>query len=186
MTVLELAALIGILLFLITIVATILNNASDLHVRTPWFEITLYIKSRLNKHPRPLVLSSFDKISDRKSSFMYHFFVNFIGVTLFIVSFFFASYLFFLLDIKISRSDQEAIWVCLQLILLFPLMIEKQHYKLEVPILNSILTVYIGWFFWWIFLKSNNITQLYDVLFTTFIFIFYCTLCSWISYKQKE
>ncbi len=54
MTFLELAALIGILLFLIIILATILNNASDLHVRTPWFEITLYIQSRLNKLPKPL------------------------------------------------------------------------------------------------------------------------------------
>ena len=185
MTVLELAALIGILIFLITIVATILNNASDLHVRTPWFEITLYIQSRLNKLPKPLILSSFDKISYRKiSSFKYHLLVNFIGTVLSISFLFFASFLLVLLDlIPNNNSDAKLIFVCLQCFSLLPL-IEKQHHKLEVSLLTSILTVYFGWLLLWIFVK--DLSQLYDVLFPTFIFIFYCSLCSWISYKQKE
>ncbi|AMW31093.1 hypothetical protein [Arthrospira platensis] len=85
MTIVELALFIALLVFVILLVATILNNPSEFYTKTPWFEITLYVKyraSKLNDWLLPPPGYTLFRLPNHNNliSFKYHCFMNTIAV----------------------------------------------------------------------------------------------------------
>ncbi|MGL4502750.1 MAG: hypothetical protein ACRCU2_27050 [Planktothrix sp.] len=185
MTVFELALFIAILVAVILLVATILNNASDFHARTPWFEITISIKSRIRQFndwlPSPLSPPRF-RLSNHSNliSFKYHLIINSIGV--------FLGFGIGILTILIGKEfkltpvliiNNLPVYWRLLLLLSIPniLLLIK---KLEVSWARALAIVCIALF---VYLYIDDTLDSITLYFINQIFLL--SLGSWINYKLE-